>query len=80
MEIEVKTQNRRGGIPQYKENLGYATTFIDGNRITVDNYKGQGESYEKREQPKVTIIIRGVEMFVGTFEELQNRLTPESLL
>ena len=74
-DLQIKTQNRRGGNPQFKDNLGYVTTFIDDdNKIVVDNYKGQGETYEQRNEPQVTIFAKGKAVFNGTFEELEKQL------
>lgn len=73
--LAVKTQNKRGNTPQYKENLGYVTTFFPNEKlITVDNYKSQGDTYEKREEPQITIQDKGKVHFVGTFQELINKL------
>ena len=38
--LAVKTQNKKGNAPQYKENLGYITTFIRHSEdyIVVDDF------------------------------------------
>lgn len=75
MELAVKTQNKRGNTPLFKENLGYVSTFIDSNNvISVDNYTGIGETYKKREDAEIIVQSEGVISFKGTFKELENEL------
>ena len=53
MDLTAKTQNKRGGTPQHKENLGYVNTFIDSdNYILVDNYEGFGDTYKRSEKKR----------------------------
>lgn len=75
MLLSNKTQNKKGGEPQYKENLGYSATFIDNNTsIVVDAFKGQGDSYKERETPQIRIQNNGNVIFEGTMEELTIKL------
>ena len=75
MDLTAKTQNKRGGTPQHKENLGYVNTFIDSdNYILVDNYEGFGDTYKRSEKTNVQIVIKGQPLFNGTLDELESKL------
>lgn len=75
MDLTAKTQNRRGGTPQHKENLGYVNTFIDAdNYILVDNYEGFGDTYKKSKETNVQIVIKGQHLFNGNLNELETKL------
>lgn len=79
-DLAIKTQNRRGGTPQYKENLGYANIIIDnGTYILADNYEGQGDNYKKAEETNIQIVVDGMPLFIGSVNELVNRLTESKL-
>lgn len=74
-DLQVKTQNKRGGAPQFKENLGYATVFLDDdNKIIVDNYEGFGETYKRAKETNVTIILNGNPVFNGSLDKLEEKL------
>ena len=49
--LAVKTQNKKGNAPQYKENLSFVATFIRHSEdyIVVDDFEGVGENYKQRE-------------------------------
>lgn len=73
--ISVKTQNRKGGNPQWKENLGYGAIFKDQTSfIVLDAYEGQGVSYKQRKEPEIRIQSKGKLIFQGTFDELEKKL------
>lgn len=78
MKLSVKTQNRRGGNPIWKENVGYGVIFIGGNQdtyISVDAFEGFGTSYKERDEPLIRIQGKLNEaLFIGTFTELETKL------
>ena len=76
-QINLKTQNKKGSEPNYKEDLGYISTFIEGKsngHISVDAFTGQGESYQRREDAEINISYGGIIEFTGTLTELINKL------
>lgn len=78
MNIAVKTQNRKGGTPIWKEKLGYICTFIGDNMeryIGVDAYEGFGDNYRERKTPEIRIMGDNRQtLFLGTFDELKQKL------
>jgi len=73
--LAVKTQNKRGNEPQYKENLGNVTIFTHSeDYIDVDMFEGFGESYKEREEVNIKIIYNGKNYFEGSFLELIEKL------
>ena len=70
--ISVKTQGVKGGSIQYKEKIGYVTTFLRHSEdfIAVDDFEGHGNSYKKRELTEIRIVQNGVVLFSGTKYEL----------
>lgn len=75
-ELAIKTQGIKGQEPQYKENLGLVTTFINHSEdfISVDNFEGYGESYKKRELTEIKIVQNGTVLFQGNKYELFEKL------
>ena len=75
--LAVKTQNKKGGAIQYKENLGYVTTFIRHSEdyIVVDDFDGAGETYKQRELTEIRVYQNGTLIFEGNkydfFEQLK---------
>ena len=75
--LAVKTQNKKGGAIQYKENLGYVTTFIRHSEdyIVVDDFEGAGETYKQRELTEIRVYQNGTLIFEGNkydfFEQLK---------
>jgi hypothetical protein len=78
MKLSVKTRNRRGGNPIWKENVGYGVIFLNDKNekyISVDAFEGFGTSYKEREEPLIRIQGELNELiFVGTFAELETKL------
>ena len=76
--LGIKTQNKRGGNPLWKDDLGYVAVFVDGraNDIIVDAFVGTGEDYMRRDQSLININKDGRPVFSGTFDELIKLLTP----
>ena len=74
--LNIKTQGKKGGNPQYKEDIGYASLFLHSqDYISVDMFEGYGENYKKREQEEIIIVIFGEEIFRGTRQELFEKLS-----
>ena len=75
--LSVKTQNKKGDAMQYKENLGYVTTFIRHSEdyIIVDDFDGAGETYKQRELTEIRVYQNGTLIFEGNkydfFEQLK---------
>ena len=75
--LAVKTQNKKGNAPQYKENLSFATTFIRHSEdyIVVDDFEGVGENYKQRELTEIRVYHNGKLIFKGDkydfFEQLK---------
>jgi len=74
--LTIRTQNKNGGNPQFKENLGMATIFLrhSQNFITVDNFEGSGATYKQREQALISIFENGAEVWKGTKQEFYKQL------
>jgi hypothetical protein len=76
-QVNLKTQNIKGNEPKYKENIGYASVFIeeeDSLNIIVDAFKGAGNSYERRESGNIKIIHNGEVKFEGNINQLIQKL------
>jgi hypothetical protein len=77
-EISVTTQGIKGGKTKTQK-VGYVLTELrhDQDRIIVDDFEGQGNSYKKRELLEITIIQNGKILFKGNkyelFELLKNK-------
>ena len=75
--LAVKTQNKKGDSMQYKENLGYVTTFIRHSEdyIIVDDFDGAGENYKQKELTEIRVYQNGTLIFEGDkyefFEQLK---------
>ena len=75
--LAVKTQNKKGNTPKYKENLGYVTTFLrhDEDYIVVDDFQGSGANYKQRELTEIRVYHNGKLIFKGDkydfFEQLK---------
>ena len=75
--LAVKTQNKKGKTAQYKENLGFVTTFIRHSEdyIIVDDFEGAGETYKQRELTEIRVYHNGTLIFEGNkydfFEQLK---------
>ena len=73
--LNIKTQGKRGGTPNYKEDIAYASLFINSQDcISIDMFEGYGETYKRREQEEINITIFGEELFTGTRQELHELL------
>ena len=74
--LSIKTQGVKGGNPQYKERLGYASTFVDNseNVIIVDGFDGVGENYQERVNSKITFQKGNRMIQFDSFDDLFNLL------
>ena len=74
--LKLKTQNTKGGNPQWKEDLGYTALFLDSedNRIIADAFEGLGASYKRREQTQIIITKGNVNHVFPSFDSLWNHL------
>lgn len=76
--IWIETKGVKGGKTQSKE-VGYMIACLRNNedRITIDDFEGQGTTYKQREQQKIEIIHNGEVLFSGSkydlFELLNNK-------
>ena len=72
----LKTQNKKGNEPQFKENLGFASVFLNNNvMVSIDLFEGHGNNCKRLDQPKIQIAIDGKNLFVGNQQELKKLLT-----
>ena len=76
MGVALKTRGVKGGSFTKIENKGQIVSFVDSyhNHISIDAYKGQGDSYEKREECQIEISKDG-KIWKGTFEELFSKIS-----
>ena len=74
--LSLKTTGVRGGDPKYTESTGKVVTFVDtdSNLIIADAFEGQGDTYKRRKESEVQVIMDGKTLFKGTFEELCREL------
>jgi hypothetical protein len=73
-QVDLKVQGNRGTEPTYRKNIGYAVISEGNNTISMDAFKGWGDSYQKRDCAEISIIENGNPLFIGTFEELKKIL------
>ncbi|REC60501.1 hypothetical protein DRF65_20780 [Chryseobacterium pennae] len=75
--LAIKTQNKAGNEPKYKENLGLVSIFINSEAwISIDLFEGFGDSYKQREIEEIVISDNGNIVFKGSFGELIQILKP----
>jgi len=76
--LSITTIGIKGGIAK-NQNTGYISAYSGNAKIiSVDNYKGSGNSYEQREKPVICIFNTegtGDCIFEGTHEQLTEKLT-----
>ena len=74
--LNIKTQSKKGDNPKYKEDISFAALFLhDMDLISIDVFEGAGDTYKRREQEEIKIIIFGEELFTGTRSELYELLS-----
>ena len=69
--ITITTQGVKGGNTKTNK-VGYALIELrhDQDRITIDDFEGQGDSYRQRELQRIEIIQNGKVLFSGSKYEL----------
>ena len=69
--ITITTQGVKGGNTKTNK-AGYALIELrhDQDRITIDDFEGQGDSYRQRELQHIEIIQNGKVLFSGSKYEL----------
>ena len=74
--ISIQTQNKNGEDLKYKENLGLVTTFLrhQEDKIIIDDFEGQGETYQQRELTTIRVYDNGNLIFRGDKYEFFERL------
>jgi len=76
--ILVQTQGVKGGNTK-TSNVGYVLVELrhEQDRITIDDFEGQGTTYKRRELQKIEIIENGKVLFSGDKYELFTILKKE---
>lgn len=83
--IGITTQGIKGRQTKTQK-VGYALIELRHNhdRITIDDFEGQGSNYKQREEQKIEIIKNGETLFSGSkyelFEILENCHKAKKLL
>ena len=78
--LNLKTMSEKGdGVILHGE-VGFVKASIDcavtgTSFISVDAFQGAGENYRRRENCEVVIRSRSKDVFVGTFEELVEKVS-----
>lgn len=75
--LNTVTTNQQGDDPKHNSNVGRITTRIEGESngdISIDAYKGHGNTYERRSDAQITIYYGGRLKFEGTLTELISRI------
>ncbi len=69
--IKIETQGVKGGNTK-SINAGYAIVCLrhEQDRITIDDFEGQGTTYKQRETQLIEIIENGKLLFSGSKYEL----------
>lgn len=76
--IHIETQGVKGGNTK-TSNVGYLIACLrhDQDRITIDDFEGQGKNYKQRELQRIEIIQNGKVLFSGDKYELFKLLKGE---
>lgn len=75
MSLSVITENRKGGAPQEKFNLGKCIIDLGNNsRLVADDFQGTGDDFKERSSTEIRIVIDGEEIFAGTQDQLYSKL------
>lgn len=75
--LSIKTQNKKGNEPKFKENLGLVTTFLRHSEdyIVIDDFEGAGNTYKQREITEIKVYKNGKLIFSGDKFEFFDKLT-----
>ena len=72
--LSINTIGVKGGANK-SQNTGYVSAYSGNDRImSIDNYKGSGETYEQREEPIICISDGEYCIFEGTHKQLIEKL------
>jgi len=73
--INITTQGVLGNQTK-SQNVGYLLACLrhEQDRIIIDDFEGQGDSYKQRELQKIEIIQNGKVLFSGDKYELFEKL------
>jgi len=75
--LSINTIGIKGGATK-SQNTGYLSAYSGNDKImSIDNYKGSGDTYEQREKPVICIFDlkdTGNCIFEGTHEQLIEKL------
>jgi len=75
--LSVKLNGVKGGVPQWKDNMGYVACFLNDckkHAIIVDAFQGAGDTYQRRPENEIVISNENGNIFSGTIDELIERL------
>lgn len=75
-QLTIVTQGVRGGC-DHETKQGFVSVYYNGEQIlSVDNFYGVGDAYERRPEPIITIRNRDwIILFKGTHQELIDKLS-----
>ena len=78
--LSLETISVEGNDVVFEGNKGLVKIDIDSalpssNYISVDAFQGSGENYCRRERCEIVIRAKGIEVFLGTFDELVEKLS-----
>jgi len=72
--LQINTIGIKGGATK-SQNTGYLSAYSGNDKImSIDNYKGSGDTYEQREKPLIYIFDGEYCIFEGTHEQLIEKL------
>jgi hypothetical protein len=73
--LSITTIGVKGGQSKNK-NTGYISAYSGNEKImSIDNYKGSGDTYIQREEPIICISDGEYCIFEGTHKQLIEKLT-----
>ncbi|HMY43560.1 MAG TPA: hypothetical protein PLC61_07240 [Chitinophagales bacterium] len=71
----VSTTGVKGGKPKASKQGRVHIETLDENVIIVDSYKGQGDTYQERNEEEIIIIFSDETQWKGTFKQLNEQLS-----
>lgn len=79
--IQIETQGVKGGNTKTQK-VGYLMVCLrhDQDRITIDDFEGQGNTYKQRELQKIEVIQNGKVLFSGSKYDLFEILTKQKAI
>lgn len=78
--LSLETISVEGNDIVFEGNKGLVKIDIDSallssNYISVDAFQGSGNDYRRRERCEIVVKSKGEDIFIGSFEELVERLS-----